>query len=392
MNDSIEDKVSKSSIVFVGDMFPTEQNVGYFSRGDISTLFGAKICQLFSDADFRVCNLEGALTDHAEACVKTGPVKIAPISAVKAYKKIGIDCCLLANNHVTDGGHQGVIDTMHALGEVGIKYIGAGSTEKEISHYLAREVGGVKVGIYNVCETMYNKPTRNKAGAWLYDEYIVCNEIRLLRQECDYLVVIYHGGIEKYPFPSPEIRKRFYRMVDNGANAIVSQHTHCIGCEEKYNGSYLLYGQGDFLLKNFAPGLTDTGLIVELVVENRQVNVKKHLVHSEDNLFVRYSEKQDFFEFEERSTLLNDKEYIDSQFNEFCYRELRLYLEAFKSPSKLTRLKKRLFTKMYYRWLYNRAYTMRDFLFTLHTMRSEQNRETAIRGMEYLLMKDIINE
>lgn len=378
--------MKKGNIIIVGDLFPTEQNVGYFSKGDCLSLFGEKICNIFSEADIRICNLEGALTDHSERCVKTGPVKVSATSAISAYKKLGIDCCLLANNHATDGGNQGMLDTMHTLDEASIQYIGAGENENEIVRFLVYEVGGIRVGIYNVCETMYNKPTNCLAGAWLYDEYVVCNEIKELNPKCEYLVVIYHGGVEKFPYPSPEMKKRFYRMADCGADAIIAQHTHCIGCEEYYNGSYLLYGQGDFLLKNFAPGLTDSGLIIELNVENGHVQIHKHLVHSIDNLFVRYCDSQDFSKFEEQSRLMHNDEYVNRQFQEFCYNELRLYLEAFKSPSKALRFAKRFAPKGYRKWLYNKSYSQRDFLFTLHTLRSEQNRETAICGMEYLLM------
>lgn len=380
--------MSSNHIIIVGDLFPIEQNMNYFSKGDICSLFGDEIVRLFSTSVFSVCNLEGALTDNSERCIKTGPVKVAPKSVIEAYKKLGINCCMLANNHVTDGGNQGLLDTMQALDEAGIQYIGAGKSEKEIIRSFVKEVGGRRIGFYNVSETMYNKPAKDWAGAWLYDEYVVCDEIKELNQKCEYLVVIYHGGVEKFPYPSPEMRKRFHRMADNGADMILAQHTHCIGCEEYYKDSYLLYGQGDFLLKNFAPGLTDSGLIIELEIENGQVQVKKHKVRSVDNLFVRYCDDQDFSCFKERSGLLNNGEYIEEQFEKFCYNELRLYLEAFKSPSKIMRLVKRFFPKVYRNWLYNYSFSQRDFLFTLHTLRSEQNRETAINGMEYILKKN----
>lgn len=371
------------SIIIVGDLFPTEQNVSYFSNGDVESLFGKEIVNLFANADYQICNLEGALTDHPEKIRKTGPVKVATTSAVAAYKKLGIDCCMLANNHATDGGHQGLIDTMKTLDDAGVNHIGAGENEKEIIRYFVKELGGMRIGFYNVSETMYNKPTKNKAGAWLYDEYIVCRELEQLKKECDYLIVIYHGGIEKFHYPSPETRKRFHRMADCGANMILAQHTHCVGCEEWYNGSYLLYGQGDFLLKNFAPGLTDPGLILELDITEGKVEVKKHLVKSVDNLFVRYDEKQDFSAFEERSRQLQDEEYVWQQLQNFCDRELRLYLKAFKSPTKTMMRFARFFPKIYKKWLYR--YHERDLMFTLHTLRSEQNRETAIIGIEHLL-------
>lgn len=372
-----------STILIVGDLFPTEQNVSFFSKGDTDSLFGKVITQLFSSADFTICNLEGALTDHPDKCRKTGPVKVATTSAVEAYKKLGIDLCLLANNHATDGGHQGMIDTMRTLDNAGIKHVGAGKNEKEIVRSFVKEVGGINIGFYNVSETMYNKPTKDTAGAWLYDEYVVCRELEQLKKQCDYLVVLYHGGIEKFHYPSPETRKHFYRMADCGADMILAQHTHCIGCEEYYNGSYLLYGQGDFLLKNFAPGLTDTGLIVELVIENGKVQIKKHKVKSVDNLFVRYDEQQDLSEFNSRSNKVGDEDYVYQELQKFCDKELRLYLTAFRSPSKLRLKLKRFFPAAYKKWLYK--YNERDLMFALHTLRSEQNRETAIVGIEHLL-------
>lgn len=372
-----------SKIIIVGDLFPTETNTPYFTKGDIKSLFGEKLIQLFKEADLTICNLEGALTDHGGICKKTGPVKVAPTSAIEAYKQLGIDCCLLANNHATDGGHQGMIDTMRTLDNAGIKHIGAGKNQNEIVRFVIQKVGGINIGFYNVSETMYNKPTKETAGAWLYDEYVVCRELEQLKKQCDYLVVLYHGGIEKFHYPSPEMKKRFHRMADCGVNMILAQHTHCIGCEEYYNGSYLLYGQGDFLLKNFAPGLTDTGLIVELVIENGEVQIKKHMVKSVDNLFVRYDEQQDLSEFNSRSNKVGDEDYVYQELQKFCDKELRLYLTAFKSPSKFRLRLKRYFPKAYKKWLYR--YNKRDLMFALHTLRSEQNRETAVVGIEHLL-------
>lgn len=112
------------NIVIAGDLFPTQENVNYFSKGDVDSLFGKDIVNLFAQSDYRVCNLEGALTNHPDKIRKTGPVKVAATSAVHAYKKLGIDCCMLANNHATDGGHRGMIDTMNSLDEAGIYYIG----------------------------------------------------------------------------------------------------------------------------------------------------------------------------------------------------------------------------------------------------------------------------
>ena len=373
----------RRSVVIAGDLFPNNENMPFFCKGDIESLFGKEIIRVFEEADLRMCNLEGALTDHKEICRKTGPVKLASSSAVAAFRNLGIDCCLLANNHVTDGGHRGVLDTMETLDRAGIHHIGAGANESAIEHFFMQEVCGIRIGVYNVSETMYNKPTANRAGVWLYDELIVCQELGKLKGTCDYLIVIYHGGIEKFRYPSPELRKRFHRMADSGADLVVAQHTHCIGCEEIWNGAYLLYGQGDFLLNNFAPGLTDTGLLLELEILGGKVSVKKHPVRLLDNCFVRMDPKSDLTSFRDRSEKLDDEVALQRELVAFCDRELPLYLAAYKSPSHLRRRLGRLFPVQYHKWLYR--YNERDLLFVLHTLRSEQNRETAIVGLEHLL-------
>ena len=375
-------------IIIVGDLFPIKSNIESFSNGDILFLFGEKVIRLFSEADLRVCNLEGALSDGVDRCRKTGPIICAPTSVVNTYAKLGIDYCMLANNHITDAGHQGVVDTIRTLDDAGISHIGAGVNESAIPHYVSFTLEDTKVCIYNVCERMYNKPNKNKSGAWLYDEYVVCKELENVKRQSDYVIVIYHGGIERFRYPSPEIKKRFHRMADSGADVVLSQHTHCIGCEEYYNNSYLLYGQGDFLLNNFMPEITNLGLAVELLFDENGLTIKKHMIKCSNDLRLKYVDAPDFSSFNDRSEKIKDDKYLKEQFLKFSNQELRLYLNAFKSPNRLMYAIKRLFPNLYFNWLFTKAYHRKDLLFTLHTLRSEQNREIAIAGIETLLNVD----
>lgn len=377
--------IGKSSdIIIVGDLFPVPSNFDKFSSGDLKYLFGEKICQLFKDADYRICNLEGALTEHPGKCEKTGPSLFAPPSVINGYLKLGINCCTLANNHITDAGDQGVTDTMDLLDKVGIKHLGAGLNSNEICHYITFDINGKRIGLYNVAETMYNEPSPLKPGAYLYDEYVVCRELEAYKNECDFLIVIYHGGSEKFRYPSPQTRKRFHRMVDCGANMILSQHTHCVGSEEYYKGAYLLYGQGNFLFRSFNNEYTDTGLIIELVVSEDGFTVKKHLVNAVNDS-VRYDANQDFTLFDERSSrILSDEEFIAKQFRAYCFNELPLYLGAYKGKYPGYRIIRRFFPRVN-KWIIMHGYARNQVLLTLHSLRSEQNREIAIEGLkEYL--------
>ena len=179
------EKIKNSRIIIAGDLFPIPSNFSKFVEGDVSYLFGEKILELFGSADYRICNLEGALTDRPGKCEKTGPVLSAPVSTIKAYKKLGIDCCTLANNHITDAGSIGVTDTIKTVDEAGIEQLGAGENINIIKHYIFFKVGGKTICLYNVGETMYNEPTVTMPGAYLYDEYVVCKELELLKDKYD---------------------------------------------------------------------------------------------------------------------------------------------------------------------------------------------------------------
>lgn len=372
-------------VVIVGDLFPVTSNSDRFAEGDVGYLFGEEICNIFSMADYRICNLEGALTDNPGKCEKTGPIISAPAATIQTYKQMGINCCTLANNHITDAGSTGVLDTMRTLDEANINHIGAGKNSESIQHHLFFQIGTKRFCLYNVAETMYNAPSSNRPGAYLYDEYIVCHELESLKSDCDYLIVVYHGGAEKFRYPSPQTRRRFHRMVDSGANMILSQHTHCVGCEEYYNGAYLLYGQGNFLFRSFNNEFTDTGLIIELVFDGDDITINKYMVEAVGDT-VRLAEIQDFASFNSRSARVYDEDFVNNEFKKYCEKEAFNYLESYKGIIPFQRIIRRLFPKCY-RQLILKSYKRDQLLFTLHSLRSEQNRETAIEGIKELLKK-----
>lgn len=377
------EKEVKGRVLIVGDLFPVPSNFDKFSDGNTDYLFGDKILALFASADFRVCNLEGALTNRPGKCEKTGPIIYAPTSVLKGIKELGIDCCTLANNHITDAGPVGVLDTIQSLNDMGITHLGAGENEDSITHHRFIEIDKLRICIYNVAETMYNAPSKDLPGVFLYDEFLVCKELAFLREQCDYLIVIYHGGTEKYRYPSPQIQKRFHRMVDSGANVVLSQHTHCIGSEEYWNGAYLLYGQGNFLFRSFNNEFTDSGLIIELQLGADGFSVVKHIVNAIDDT-VRYDEIQDFTSFNKRSSCVSDQDFLIEQFGNYCLNELPIYLRAYKGTFYGKKIISKFFPKLY-RTIYMKRYNRNQLLFTLHSLRSEQNREVAIRGLEEYL-------
>ena len=85
----------------------------------------------------------------------------------------------------------------------------------------------------------------------------------------DYLIVLNHGGIEYYKFPSPLLQRKCREMVKCGADFVVCQHSHCIGTAENFLNGTILYGQGNsvFGYKDNSDSWNN-GLLVKLTLSD----------------------------------------------------------------------------------------------------------------------------
>ena len=374
-------------ILVAGDLLPSEGNVSLFEKGDVSQLFGKEICNLFSSADLSIVNLEGPLTDSNSKMIKDGPVLKASKASVQGIKRLGVSLVALANNHITDYLQDGFLDTIKTLDEVELPFIGAGPDISHIVKYKSFAFGPTKVCISNVSETFFNIPHHNSAGANLYDEYVVCRELENLKRTHDYVIVIYHGGAEYFPYPTPQTRKRFHRMADSGADFITAQHTHCIGCEEYYGGSYLLYGQGNFLFarqRNY-PMMTKEGLISELTINEDGLSVKNHRIII-DGAVIRYADNQDLSDFYERGTHINDDDYIVSLFKQTKSKEiLNKYLLSSKGHFPMYRLIRHLFPKSFSQIGLMNSYSMTQCIQNLGIVQGDRRYEDMFYVWNYIL-------
>ncbi len=366
-------------IVIAGDLLPWKNNSELFNNGNALSLFGERICSIFASSDFSIVNLEGPLTDSTERQNKIGPVIKAGKESINGLTALGIKAVALANNHVTDYLDRGVQDTISVVENAGIQYVGAGLCKDEVKTHLSFLLGEKRVCIYNVSEFFFNAPVENGAGVNLYDEYLVCNEIRELKKVHDYLIVIYHGGAEYFPYPTPQTRRRFHRMADSGADFISAQHTHCIGCEEDYNGSYLLYGQGNFLFSKQSTGkMTTEGLVIEILFLPYGVQISKHCVQLNSNACLEYAADQSLNEFYERSKVINDDEFIKEQFKRLKPdRIVDRYLLAYKGCGHKLRYIHRFLPKKIWRRILE-SYSTDDIMRILFTLTSDRANEDVV--------------
>lgn len=265
--------MGKIHISILGDIVPTDDNSDIFANGDADKLF-TNVIQYFEKSDLVICNLESPLTDCREKANKSGPHLSANIKCVNALKNAGISIAGLANNHSRDYGDKGIIDTIEACKKSGISPIGAGSNIEEAKSPVFYTFDEYVVGVLAVCDNECSSTDGNRWGSYGYDDLETMDWICQCKQRCDYLIVLYHSGLEHYQYPSPLLQKRCRKMIEKGADFVTCQHSHCIGAQEHYLHGQILYGQGNTLFyRRGKDEKWNTGLLIQIIIENDTVKI-----------------------------------------------------------------------------------------------------------------------
>lgn len=230
---------------FVGDFSPTEITNPLFAAGAIDVLFEDTL-SLFVGNDVNMINVECALTEADTPIKKFGPNLKATPKAAEVLAKVGFTHATISNNHSYDFGPKGFTDTVENLKAAGITPTGYGSNAQDARKNLIIEKDGEKLAIVAVCEHEYTYALENRMGCRPFDEFETVEDVRDAKAQADRVVVLYHGGKEHCQYPSPRLRRLCRALVRAGADMVLCQHSHCIGCYEKYQDGHIVYGQGNF--------------------------------------------------------------------------------------------------------------------------------------------------
>ena len=318
-------------LLFGADLVPTSYTEEFFVKKEIKKLFGETI-GVINSADRFIVNVECALTKSNNAIKKMGPSIKADPKCADCLKEVGITDAVLSNNHVFDYGIEGLKETLDNLDRVGIAYTGVGENDTLSRKPYIIEQEGKKVAIINVAEHEYTYALPDRMGVNPFDPFLTMQDIRETRENVDYLIVIYHGGKEECRYPSPRLYNLCHEMVHCGADAVLCQHSHCIGCYEEYKGAHILYGQGNFhFCKPKDADGWNSGLMVELNIEDK-VEIKFYPIVSNNNGIdlARGNEKCKIIaDFNDRNKMLLNGEWRNG-WKAFCLKVKDYYVGALK--------------------------------------------------------------
>lgn len=305
-------------LLFAGDTVPTSSNYALFESADLKALVGKEIESLLTQSDFFILNLEAPLVDKDSPIAKCGPNLRASTSTVKGLQAMKPGLISLANNHIMDHGEQGLISTLDVLKQAGIAYTGVGNNLKEASNPYIANVQGHRIGIYCCAEHEFSIASDNMPGANPFDPFESLDHIARLKEKTDHVIVLYHGGKEHYRYPSPTLQKACRRMVDKGANIVICQHSHCIGCKEEYRGATIVYGQGNFIFDHSESEFWQTSLLLEVNIYGEEHNSIKYHPFVKDKNTVRMAHEDEATQILEgfilRSEEIKQLGFIETQY------------------------------------------------------------------------------
>lgn len=312
----------------LGDVCPNSTSKEPFANGDTETLF-TDVRPLFAGNDINFVNIECALTAGTDGIVKCGPVLRATPRVAEVLKEVGVNYAGAANNHFFDAGIPAARRSLKCLADAGITVTGYGENYEASRRDLVITKGDESVAIIAVCEHEYNYAMSDRMGARPFSEFDTLEDIRAAKAKHDRVIVIYHGGCEYCQYPSPRLLETCRAMVRAGADLVLCQHSHCLGCYEEYRGGHILYGQGNSHFvspKNKNATWPDSMGVYYDTVNNTVEFVA--ITCTENGITLAKGEKKEQIVrgFEERNASLLDGTWRE-YWHEFCESKRHLYMD-----------------------------------------------------------------
>jgi poly-gamma-glutamate capsule biosynthesis protein CapA/YwtB (metallophosphatase superfamily) len=367
-------------ILITGDFCPINRIEALALKRNFEAIYNDFI-DILRGNDLTITDLECALTVSQSVRPKTGPYQKAHPDCIKALAFANIGLVALANNHIMDYDATGAIDTLQLCGNNGIATVGIGRTMEEAGLPFSAKIKNKKVAILNFADNEFLSATDNSIHCNPVNPIQCAYDIHNARMNHDYLIVIMHAGNEFYALPSPRTKKLYRYIIDQGADVIVSHHTHAYSGYEIYQSKPIFYGLGNFIYD--WPGKINSGwnqgYVVRLLLSDKtdfeiiplnQCNEKPGVSRLNDEENKTFQD-----EISRMNLIINDDQQLEAEFQKYCKKVLPMY-EAFLEPNfgkYITSLRKR--------GLFPRLLSKKKKLLLLNLARCESHRDVLMRTL-----------
>ena len=264
----------------VGDVMAHQHQLDLALRADGSYDFSEQMDWVkpsLRAADYTIANLETVIMPNR---AYTGyPTFNTPPELLDTLRDAGVDFLTLANNHMLDGGFDGLVSTVDAVEAAGFDHAGAYRTPEEAGIPTIIEINGIRVGFLCYTETANaNEKSNRRAREYglSLTRYHNCErEIEALRAEgVDFVICLMHWGTEYKREPGSTEREMAKKLAAAGADMIIGSHPHVVqgietitvGENESSRTAVVAWSLGNFL-SNMYLQYTYSGIILDFTLE-----------------------------------------------------------------------------------------------------------------------------
>ena len=372
-------------MIIGADFAPIDADGEKIIQGKETQVLDENLATFIKEAKMSVFNMEAPIAyENMVPIKKDGPNLSILDGCERIYGELNIGLLLLANNHIMDYGEKGLFHTTKKLSENHISYIGAGKNKDEADQGYFFENAGKRIGIYAVADHEFSLAGEKESGANGYEESKTEEKIRKLKQACDYLIVIYHGGRELYPYPSPKQQERCRNMALAGADMVICQHSHCIGAFETYGNSSIFYGQGNFLFGDAEADICIYSILLKVSLKQEPEIEIVPIKRDGDKVILLSGkeEKQVREYFEKLSSDIQKDGFVEENYQKLADEAIAAYLYQFAGwPLFFIRLDK-LFGRRMIKSFFRR--NEKRLLYLQNILQCEAHREIVLEGLKGL--------
>ena len=266
---------SPLSVLAVGDIMLGERTRRIIREEGADYPF-AGVVPLLRRSELVFGNQEGPFAGEAEKTDRNFSYRVNPKLAT-ALARANVNVVTLANNHLTDCGRTGVLETLAALAAAGVAAVGAAENERTAHRPIIRQAGRWRVGLLGYYWNRRTAATSELPGSAMDTPDDLRADIGALRSQVDRVVVEFHWGIPYERQPLPEDREKARLAVDCGADVVVGHHPHVIQPMEVYRGRPIFYSVGNFA---FGSGNSQAeGLMVGFRFEEEETEVQVYPIY-----------------------------------------------------------------------------------------------------------------
>lgn len=241
-------------LLFAGDVLIQSEVEKKYDAEGINGIVSEEVLEAMTGADIMMVNNEFQFSTRGEPMEDKQYTFQTNPKYVQVLLDLGVDIVSLANNHTLDFGKEALIDTMSTLDEAGILHAGAGETKERAEALQIIEVGGRKFGFLAATRVIpvseWNIEYGQPGLFATYDPTNLVERIKEAKEQCDFLTVYVHWGIERVEYPKAYERVLATNYFEAGADLVLGSHPHVLQGIEFIGEKPVFYSLGNYIFRN----------------------------------------------------------------------------------------------------------------------------------------------